>query len=62
MIKKEQRRGAKIGQYKNKELEPETKKGEDLVLGDDTLNDEEFEEKMEDLFDELLDQDYLDLT
>lgn len=62
MIKKEQQKGAKIGQYSNEELEPKTKTGGNLVLGDDTLNDEEFEEKMEDLFDELLDPDYLDLT
>ena len=63
MIKKEQRRGAKIGQYDDEELEPETKKGEDLVCGDDTLEDEDpKEEEAPDWREEFLDEDYLDLT
>lgn len=61
MIKKEQRRGAKIGQYDDKELEPKTKGGADLVLGDDTLNDEE-EDEAPNWRETFLDEDYLDLT
>ena len=64
MIKKEQRRGAKIGQYDDEELEPETTTGEDLVCGDDTLEDEDSVEEYDpsNWREEFLDEDYLDLT
>ena len=63
MIKKEQQKGAKIGQYDDKELEPETKKGDDLVCGDDTLHDEdEYGNRERGSLGEFLDEDYLDLT
>ena len=61
MIKKEQRKGAKIGQYNSEELEPKTKTGAALVLGDDTLHDEEEEDPQEKLTD-YIPEFYLDLT